>query len=860
MKNGNSSVWQTLTSGYATCVECVRRICDIVLMGTPSSPGFLGQTVKVLGQVWFPFGVALLAVCLLTQVEQVSEANRDHALKLSPSNYSRSSPTNLAEPLDRSVGKPKARSRPTVALQNMRRVALDAKQASSAEQVRTTRLASLGLLSFMLFLWTRMLMRRIDPGNLAQLPIYAWSGRWLPIMLVFLPQLAYFASMSGSRLDPSLVHDAIERQRVVELNSQLGIEFWNAVKVFGLEVLVGGLLLWIVLHGGKDYAKLRAHGVTVALWISVLIFFYWCFKFAANAATLSVGWDAVGVLLLGMALWIPIICGIKLLSARVHAPLLAIPIMIWAVKGVGNLDARREVEWIATPEFKAIPPARQGQPDGTHPPSPDQMRDLRTAFREWLRGRQDRDPSPFMNPYPVFIVYAQGGGIRATYQTAMTLATLQDTYSGFADHTFAICGVSGGSLGTAIFATVHSALDKSFGAPERLGDPEGKHRYYTQRIFERDLLTPVLGRHLFCDTLGGGLPWDFLSSDRSKALAEGLVESSRQGLDGLSGIEEGAVAMARRLSALYVDDQGKDLFSTGSIPALFLTATSVRDGRPFVASFHRFLPRDGASRANVSGAAIAISSLADVDDRRDISLADAACLSARFPLITSIGILQSAHSGGENTEVLVDGGYFDNSGASTALGILEDLAGVAHEQNAFFVLIRIGDDLRTSQKRAGVPAFEDAFSPFYAAAEVFMGATSSALSRLETTAKGLQYERVLEALRFASQNPKQMPPGGLPGTEIAYGVKPRPYSAQVFTEELVRTTEGIPLPLGWTLSELAQDDIVRQISKAASGPRSEASLKTTSDRNANTIWRIGEFLKGELPRDPSGQGAARSDP
>ncbi|MEE4144229.1 MAG: hypothetical protein V2I26_05460, partial [Halieaceae bacterium] len=54
---------------------------------------------------------------------------------------------------------------------------------------------------------------------------------------------------------------------------------------------------------------------------------------------------------------------------------------------------------------------------------------------------------------PVILVAAAGGGIRAAYWTATTLATLE-SIAGFGQGLFAISGVSGGSVGAAVYTAI----------------------------------------------------------------------------------------------------------------------------------------------------------------------------------------------------------------------------------------------------------------------------------------------------------------------------------------------------------------------------------------------------------------------
>ena len=80
--------------------------------------------------------------------------------------------------------------------------------------------------------------------------------------------------------------------------------------------------------------------------------------------------------------------------------------------------------------------------------------------QKWREGRHHRPGHD--GPIPVILVSTEGGGIRAAYWTANVLAELQDRSQelvrqgeipfDFARHVFSISGVSGGSLGGAIFA------------------------------------------------------------------------------------------------------------------------------------------------------------------------------------------------------------------------------------------------------------------------------------------------------------------------------------------------------------------------------------------------------------------------
>src|SRR5262249_15037841 len=115
--------------------------------------------------------------------------------------------------------------------------------------------------------------------------------------------------------------------------------------------------------------------------------------------------------------------------------------------------------------------------------------DARTAFQSWAMAH-----SPLAaGTSPMFIVAAEGGGMRANVMTAMVLDELRARYDGFTDHLFAIVGVSGGSLGAASFATaVHEGMPARL-AKDTLTPPDPHKRPINwQAALHADLLAPTV--------------------------------------------------------------------------------------------------------------------------------------------------------------------------------------------------------------------------------------------------------------------------------------------------------------------------------------------------------------------------------
>jgi hypothetical protein len=230
---------------------------------------------------------------------------------------------------------------------------------------------------------------------------------------------------------------------------------------------------------------------------------------------------------------------------------------------------------------------------------------------------------------PLVFVTAAGGGIRAAYWTASVLAYLEEKLGArFTDHLFAISGVSGGSVGAAAYVTLkRSQLDA--GNTGGLLAP-------VREVLGNDFLSPVVAGMLFPDLAQRFFPAPVDLADRQRF----LERSFELAFDG----------HARELfrgpfQALYTDPAG------GRIPTLLLNTTLVETGQRGILS--------NVQVAKLPG-------VVDLLDPRyqltAIRTSAAAGASARFTYVSPAGrvdIADDAHLR------LVDGGYFENSGAAT---------------------------------------------------------------------------------------------------------------------------------------------------------------------------------------------------
>lgn len=271
---------------------------------------------------------------------------------------------------------------------------------------------------------------------------------------------------------------------------------------------------------------------------------------------------------------------------------------------------------------------------------PAQRPNLRFALRNWLL-RHDAALQRGER-VPLFVVNAEGGGIRAAYWTATVLGQIHREHPSFASHVFSISGVSGGSLGAAVFVALLNESRES-AAPFDLKEK-------AQQILSEDFLSPVVGAMLYPDLVQRILPLAVPAFDRAATLEEAWEHAWGKHVPGRNRMRE-------PFHRLWEDRKEWT-------PALLLNATWVETGKRIIASNLRV----SASRRRED--------FVDVEDANAffapsaIALSTAAHMSARFTYVSPAGSLQK---GGRTYGRVVDGGYFENSGATTTLAILQTI-------------------------------------------------------------------------------------------------------------------------------------------------------------------------------------------
>ena len=393
---------------------------------------------------------------------------------------------------------------------------------------------------------------------------------------------------------------------------------------------------------------------------------------------------------------------------------------------------------------------------------------LEQAVAKWVAWMDDTYPG--QSRHPVFIVAAEGGGLRAAYWTAAVLAAIHTQFPTFADHCFAISGVSGGSLGAAVFDNLLVARPEDF-------------RTAARDVLSHDFLAPTAARMLATDLPQQFVPFPIFP-DRGAAL-EGAWEGA------WTKIASGD--FSRPFLELALEHR----------PYLFLNSTEVESGRRLIFSPIQIGPPAASSDPSdvlFKNAGDGIELLGG-----DLPLSAAVHMSARFTYVSPAGTIRN----GGTVRRVVDGGYFENSGAATAAEILEFL-----------------------QDQPG-----SRLSPYV----ILITHSEKPLPGGEVLSEELAPLRAIFATRVARGEHAVAELRGIAGPD--------------WTEFNLQTDQGVPLPLGWLLSAQARraideaiDSPANKAARAEIGSlltrvRADAPRNTTSDR-LSQVARQKETSKG----------------
>ncbi len=421
--------------------------------------------------------------------------------------------------------------------------------------------------------------------------------------------------------------------------------------------------------------------------------------------------------------------------------------------------------------------------------------DVADAFEKWYDARIDKDNDEFKKPqgYPVYIVAAQGGGIYAAAQAVQFLTKLHTTCERFAQHLFAISGVSGGSVGAALYAALTDEFSPTTAQCRGAGEigtsaPRGPQMEKAQEsAFELvrndyDFLSPLVASALFPDFAQRFFAPPIPALSRARALEQSLEAAW-------------AATATKHFNGIGRDALGRGVLASwnpgGLKPALFFNTTEVGSGRrriiaPF--GFGRGFPTDAR--------------FLPLTASYDVPVSVASVASARFPWLTPAAwFWGNAAIPPAKSDIarfhIVDGGYFENSGVATAVEIINRLERRAHEccKYARFYLIVLTSGEYTS---GSSDAFSELTAPVTA---LFNSRTARTYSTVDLATRDLG---VIEQ-----------------GADNALGRINRVQKAD-FGDYV------IPLPLGWRLSKMSATEIFFLTGRAAHCVPGEDFAQTSS--------------------------------
>jgi len=274
----------------------------------------------------------------------------------------------------------------------------------------------------------------------------------------------------------------------------------------------------------------------------------------------------------------------------------------------------------------------------------DTRSNIDTHFTKWLAPRLQQwqqNPANQGVAYPLFLVAAEGGGIRAAYWTATVLGAFQDANNQFSDHVYLMSGVSGGSLGIATYTAMLKANnEKANVSDECLQAGRFSYQACAHAFLQNDFLAPPAGRMLYGDLLQRFIPFPVASFDRAAAI-EKAWESSWERVTGTD----------------YFDQPFLDLYAkenkaaSTNLPVMFLNGTWVEKGF-----------RTVTSNVQIGEKFQTVKDLHRVTKKK-IRLSTAIHNSARFTYVSPAATVKDAKD--EVWGHVVDGGYFENSGTVT---------------------------------------------------------------------------------------------------------------------------------------------------------------------------------------------------
>lgn len=460
--------------------------------------------------------------------------------------------------------------------------------------------------------------------------------------------------------------------------------------------------------------------------------------------------DGVTVLISCLCIWLPLLYWVRYFSLKLGFPLFLPLGVLIAVFSFFNGNANVRL-------------VNASQDQGTY---------IGNYYEAWFNRLKPETGDNGNGPrIPMVIVLSEGGGIRAAYWSAQLMARIQNVYPRFRDYLFCISGVSGGSFGATIFDTLLDYYDRH--PTEAAAQKQPVKNAMQQKITDiagKDFLSPTIACLLTRGAIQLLVPVPIQSFDPAKIFEETWENTWRDNL-------KGDTTFSAPFLSLWPKN---DPLISPVIPPVFLNMTRVENGYPvYVSNLIISEPQYNPDLSGkLSDSYLPRSFHYDILKKApaDVRFSTASLLSARFPYVSPAGTLTGKDGGNIG---LVDGGYFDNTGANTAYQVLFKLA----EQKESFglqivpVIVYIKNGLQTpDEKTSGRTMLYQLFAPIDTLMQGRDANTNNDFLKLQDLVNSYQGQVITYSLQDDNDDP---------------------------------TT----IPLGWALSRKAQNDIDHQVQK-----------------------------------------------
>ena len=397
---------------------------------------------------------------------------------------------------------------------------------------------------------------------------------------------------------------------------------------------------------------------------------------------------------------------------------------------------------------------------------------------------------------PLIQVAASGGGIRAAWWTVKVLGTIASTPCGVHD-VFAVSSISGGSMGTAVLASVGTgsrhpvaAADASITA---MAGPDALAAGI-DGLMLRDTIAGYTGLDLWA----AQMPATERYPDRA-ALMEAVWENEDNVLSRPFPLRHSWLPWALLFNSTSVSTGCRAILSSVTLPHPAGT----------------LIPAEGLSCGlGTSGPAGSYDFFARLRCERNITTATAALLSARYAYITPSGTLDGCGPAARTfDDQLVDGGYGDSSGLSTLVNLAPDIMARVRQYNdgaiasaprgrPITLVVPVTAYLGNSVQPAETTAVPARTPEFDVPASALSVGPATELTRTDVLLQDIA----------ATTGPSQWVTCG---SADAMCADAQAIAQRVVPDQLVMVTPteypGVAAPLGWLLSQASQKALDRAL-------------------------------------------------